>query len=215
MIGSRPRVVALAAGAAALAAGILLFVEPLSSSDEPLPAPSTTANPGGTTATPAVKSALGSQSLDRPVNGVAFEMMIPSLGYRATVREGVGAGVLERGPGHYPTTAWPGHAGTVGIAAHNVYWIDFSRLGTGDVVEVRTRRALVVYEITSSRVTDPNDRTVLAGSTSHKVALTTCYPLWAGAFATRRLIFMGREVGSYPIASPPAAQATRRPAPGE
>jgi sortase A len=214
VIGSRARVVALAAGAAALAAGILLFVEPSFSTGEALPAPAP-ANEGVTAATPAVNTgSAANQSPDRPVNGVAFEMTIPSLGYRATVHEGVDAGVLERGPGHYPTTAWPGHAGTVGIAAHNVYWIDFSRLTNGDVVEVRTRRALVVYEITSSRVTDPNDRTVLASSSAHKVALTTCYPLWAGAFATRRLIFMGREVGSYPIASPPAPHATPRRAPG-
>jgi sortase A len=135
-----------------------------------------------------------SSVLDRPVNGVAFGLSIPKLGYRATVLEGVESSVLDQGPGHYPTTAWPGHSGVVGVAAHNVYWLSFDQLAAGDRIEIQTRRALLVYDITGSKITDPNDRTVLVSSGEHRLALTTCYPLWAGAFATRRLIFFAREI---------------------
>ena len=133
---------------------------------------------------------------DRPVNGVAFSMNIPALGYRATVLEGVDYGILNRGPGHYPTTSWPGQQGTVGIAAHNVYWMSFAQLKPGDVVEIQTRRGLFIYRITGSRVTEPTDRTVLVNSAEHRLALTTCYPLWAGAFATQRLIFFATQLRS-------------------
>jgi sortase A len=132
---------------------------------------------------------------DGPVNGVAFEMTISSLGYRATVLEGVGKEVLDRAPGHYPDSAWPGRSGNVGVAAHNVYWLSFNRLRVGDRVEIRTQHGLYVYEITGSKVVSPTDRSVLAQTPDHRLTLTTCYPLWAGAFATQRLVFFAREIG--------------------
>jgi sortase A len=135
-------------------------------------------------------------ALDRPVNGVAFTMQVPALQYNATVVEGVDTAALDKGPGHYPTTAWPGHAGIVGIAAHNVYWLGFSRLEPGDQVEITTRRATFVYEVTAIKITDPNDRTVLVPSPDYRLVLTTCYPLWAGVLATQRLVFFARQTGT-------------------
>jgi sortase A len=132
---------------------------------------------------------------DGPVNGVAFHMAVPAIHYSSAVVEGVTLQNLESGPGHYPTTAWPGERGTVGIAAHNVYWLAFSQLRPGDLVVVRTQRVVVTYKITSTKVTEPNDLTVLAPTKSHRLALTTCYPLWAGAFATQRYILFATQVG--------------------
>ncbi len=133
--------------------------------------------------------------IDRPVNGVAFQISIPALGYSATVYEGVDLKTLEKGPGHYPTTAWPGHPGNVGVAAHNVYWISFSRLKAGDQVEIKTRRGLFAYEITGSKIVDPSDPHILDSTNEHQLTLTTCWPLWAGAFATQRLVFSAKEIG--------------------
>jgi LPXTG-site transpeptidase (sortase) family protein len=132
---------------------------------------------------------------DAPIDGFSFELRIPVIGYRAMVHQGVGSNVLAHGPGHYPTTPWPGRPGNVGIAAHNVYWLSFNHLKVGDRVQIRTQQGLYLYEITGSRVTDPNDRTVLAGTSDYRLTLTTCYPLWAGAFATERLIFAARALG--------------------
>ena len=132
--------------------------------------------------------------IDGPVNGVAFTMRVPALNYTATVVEGVDAASLEHGPGHYPTTAWPGRPGTVGIAAHNVYWTTFSRLAPGDRVEVTTRIGVYAYEITGAKITDPGDRSVLAPTTAHRLVMTTCYPLWAGALATQRFVVFAREL---------------------
>jgi sortase A len=132
---------------------------------------------------------------DGPVGGVDFDIIVPSLGYRATVDEGTGADVLARGPGHYATTAWPGRAGNVGIAAHNTYWIALGNLRPGDRVEIQTRHGLFAYAIREIRVVNPDDRTVLAPTSDHRLTMTTCYPLWAGAWATQRLIFVADEVG--------------------
>jgi sortase A len=130
-----------------------------------------------------------------PTDGVSFEMRVPAVGYSALVRQGVSLNVLNGGPGHYPGTPWPGQVGNVGVAGHNTFWLSFNRLQTGDRVEIRTQHALFVYEITGSKVVAPSDHTVLAPTLDSRLTLTTCYPLWAGILATKRLIFTGREIG--------------------
>jgi sortase A len=132
---------------------------------------------------------------ERPIDGFSFVLQIPAIGYSAMVHQGVSGSVLAHGPGHYPTTPWPGRLGNVGVAAHNVYWLSFNRVKVGDRVEIHTQHGVFLYVITGSRVTDPNDRTVLAPSSDYRLTLTTCNPLWAGAFATQRLIFTARAVG--------------------
>jgi LPXTG-site transpeptidase (sortase) family protein len=207
----RPRrgALALTAGAVSLVAGAVVLMATLAPL---LGIAGETATIGGSVVQPI--SALGSSTVrshpdalstssgfasgvitDGPVNGVAFELTIPRLGYRATVLEGVGKEVLDRAPGHYPDSAWPGRSGNVGVAAHNVYWLSFNRLTARDRVEIRTQHGLYVYAITGSKVVSPTDRTVLAQTPEHRLTLTTCYPLWAGAFATQRLVFFACEIG--------------------
>jgi sortase A len=138
---------------------------------------------------PNVPPAVVAPDLKHPVNGVDFAISIPKLHYFAAVKEGVGTGVLYDGPGHYPQTPWPGDAGMVGVAAHNVYWIDFPKLVPGDEVDLQTRYGTYRYHVTGSRIVDPNDRSVLVPEAlGFHLTLTTCWPLWAGAFATQRYV---------------------------
>lgn len=212
-VGERRRLwtkILLAAGSIAFLAGLTLLLTSLAPmfvqrSDSatvvaPLAAPVTTAlGPSVAVAPspsiPGPKPATIAQPPDTPVDGTSFEMRIPVLGYSAMVQQGVSLNILARGPGHYPTTAWPGQPGNVGVAAHNVYWLSLNRLKAGDRIEIQTQHGLYTYEITGSKVTDPNDRTVLAATSDDRLTLTTCYPLWAGALATKRLIFFAREIG--------------------
>jgi LPXTG-site transpeptidase (sortase) family protein len=208
----RPAVVLLAAGAIAFVTGASILAASLApmwgigaetatmTAVEPVQAPSVIDSTSGLSFSASIKSSVNEVItapvvIDRPVNGVAFQMRIPAIGYSATVVEGVDAKALAKGPGHYPTSAWPGRPGNVGVAAHNVYWLSFNRLKAGDRVEIQTLHGLYVYEITGSKVVDPNDRTVLQSTAEHQLTLTTCYPLWAGAYATKRLIFFAHEIG--------------------
>lgn len=139
-------------------------------------------------------------SLERPVNGVDFALRIPKLDYFAAVKEGVDGGVLYASPGHYPSTMWPGNAGTVGVAAHNVYWINFPQLANGDEIDVETRYGLYRYRVVGNKVVDPGDRTVLvSNSGGHHLTLTTCWPLWAGAFATQRYVIFADQFWPVPV----------------
>jgi LPXTG-site transpeptidase (sortase) family protein len=139
-------------------------------------------------------------ALKHPVNGVDFAIRIPRLGYFAAVKEGIDAGVLYSSPGHYPTTMWPGDPGTVGVAAHNVYWINFPQLTRGDEIDVETRYGVYRYRMTGSEVVNPDNRTVLVPySDGYRLTLTTCWPLWAGAFAKQRYVIFAQQVWPVPV----------------
>jgi sortase A len=139
-------------------------------------------------------------SLKRPVDGIDFAIRIPKLGYFAAVREGVDSGVLYSGPGHYPATRWPGDPGTVGVAAHNVYWINFPKLVRGDEIDLETRYGVYRYDVTDTEIVNPDNRTALVtDQDGYHLTLTTCWPLWAGAFATQRYIIHTDQVWPVPI----------------
>jgi sortase A len=135
--------------------------------------------------------------LMQPVGGVDFAIRVPRLGYYAAVREGVETTVLYSGPGHYPETPWPGRAGMVAVAAHNVYWIDFPQLANGDEVDLETRYGTFRYAVTGSRIVQPDDRTIVVQGPGRHLTLTTCWPIWAGSFATRRYVIFADQ--TYPV----------------
>jgi sortase A len=143
---------------------------------------------------PFIASTKVDRTLQRPVKGIDFAIRVPKLHYFAAVREGVDATILYSGPGHYPGTVWPGDQGTVGVAAHNVYWIDFPQLSVRDEIDLETRYGTFRYRVTGSKIVSPNDRTVVMPSeTGYHLVLTTCWPLWAGAFATRRYVIFAEQ----------------------
>jgi LPXTG-site transpeptidase (sortase) family protein len=146
---------------------------------------------------PAVPAAQPPANLMQPVDGVDFAIRVPKLGYYAAVREGVGLSILYSGPGHYSETPWPGQDGMVGVAAHNVYWVDFPSLAKGDEVDLETRYGVFKYAVTGSRIVEPDDRTILVQGPGRHLTLTTCWPTWAGSFATRRFIVFTDQI--YPV----------------
>jgi len=138
-------------------------------------------------------------SLMHPVNGVDFAIRVPKLGYYAAVKEGVDWNALYAGPGHYPTTMWPGEEGMVGVAAHNEYWINFPQLKAGDEVDIETRYGTYRYRVTGSAIVNPDNRTVLVpDSPGYHLTLTTCWPTWAGVFATKRYIIFTNQFWPIP-----------------
>jgi LPXTG-site transpeptidase (sortase) family protein len=141
-------------------------------------------------------------TLKHPVKGVDFAIRVPKLNYFAAVREGISTTILYSGPGRYPGTVWPGDQGSVGVAAHNVYWINFPILKVGDEIDLETRYGLFRYTVTGSKIVNPDNRTVLVSDApGYHLVLTTCWPLWAGAFATQRYIIFAEQ--TYPKIVPP------------
>lgn len=126
---------------------------------------------------------------------IAFAIRVPRLNYYSAVVEGVDVGHLALGPGHYPNTPYPGRPGNVGIAAHNSYWLGFGELRAGDKIVLETRYGTFTYLVTGTRIVQPDDRTVFSRASGYRLTMTTCWPLWAGALATRRYVISAEEQG--------------------
>jgi len=150
---------------------------------------------------PAVPVEQPQPNLMPPVDGVDFAIRVPRLGYYAAVREGVDLTILYSGPGHYPGTPWPGQRGMVAVAAHNVYWIDFPQLAKGDEVDLETRYGNFRYAVTNTRIVEPDDRSIVVQGPGRHLTLTTCWPLWAGSFATRRYVIFTEQTFPAPPSS--------------
>jgi LPXTG-site transpeptidase (sortase) family protein len=86
-----------------------------------------------------------------------------------------------------------GHAGVVGIAAHNTCWLGFAAVQPGDEVQLETRYGAFRYMVSGIRVVSPSDGSVLWPAAGRQRMLTKCWPLWAGSLAPQRLAIFGRQ----------------------
>lgn len=155
---------------------------------------------------PATKKAdVSDQKRDKLEDGTSFVpgeaialLRIPAFGaeYEIPILEGVDLDLLDRGVGHYPTTAMPGQIGNFAIAGHRVtHGQPFSRLldlDKGDEVVVETRDAIYTYVIDQPArgltvsdkdtwVIDPVPGKTDVAPTQALMTLTTCQDLFRSA----------------------------------
>lgn len=118
--------------------------------------------------------------------GEAFgRILIPSIDADYVVIEGTGTGDLQKGPGHYPTTALPGQARTVAIAGHRTtYGAPFrqiDKIEEGDEITLEMPYGDAVYEVTGTRIVDPEDVQIVDDLGRERLVLTACHPLYSAA----------------------------------
>jgi len=166
------------------------------------PTTTTSPEPGSTTVSPVTTpTPVGSGSVPaegRPVGTIR----IPKLGVSAVVVEGVAAGDLRQGPGHYPGTPLPGQAGNAAIAGHRTTYgapfFDLNELGPGDDIEVTTTQGAFRFRVTRTLVVAPSDASVIAPTLSPELTLTTCNPRFS---ASQRLVVQA-SLDSIPAPTP-------------
>ena len=190
-----------------------------------VPDESTVATAPGRTAPPPVATATTTATTTAPTpttvpplpsaqHGDAVALIkIPEVGIDWAVVEGIGRDDLKKGPGHYPTTPWPGQLGNAAIAGHRTtYGAPFNRLDefeVGDEITVTDVSGEFTYKVTRKFVVSPSDVTVLAppdDPTAALLTLTTCHPKYS---ANQRLIIQAALVGT-PL-PPDAGQTTPVP----
>jgi sortase A len=119
----------------------------------------------------------------------------PSIGLSVIVVQGTEAGDLRKGPGHYPSTAFPGEGSTVAVAGHRTtYGAPFSRidaLESGDAITVELPYGTVEYRVTSHRIVDDNDLSVLESRDREELVLQACHPRF---FSSQRYLVYARPV---------------------
>jgi sortase A len=129
-----------------------------------------------------------------PGDAIAL-LRIPAFGpdYEVPILSGTDLSFLNRGVGHYTSTAGPGQIGNFAVAGHRVtHGQPFSRLlelDAGDQVIVETRDAIYTYVMdgsprnltvndTETWVLDPDPHDPGATATKALLTLTTCQDLF-------------------------------------
>jgi sortase A len=167
--------------------------------------------------------------------GIA-NIYIPRFGrdYAWTIVEGVNAGDLEKGPGHYPGTATPGKVGNFAVAGHRVGkgepFLNLDKLRAGDPVIIETKTNWYVYRVKGKagditakdadgipgrQIVSPSDGQVVlpvpndpgAKPTEKLMTMTTCTPKFTAA---QRMIVYAKLQQTVPrngSAKPPAITA--------
>lgn len=107
-------------------------------------------------------------------------IVISKIGLTQAVSEGISKEVLQKSPGHYPTSVNPGEIGYCAIAGHRVtYSKPFNRLGelkNGDEIILKTPDDKFIYQVFSSKQIKATEKIALEESKDAKLILTTCAP---------------------------------------
>lgn len=112
-------------------------------------------------------------------------LRIPEIGLDTVMVEGTDAASLRAGPGHYPSTAFPGEGRTVGVAGHRTtYQAPFRRINElepGDEISVEMPYGDLSYEVTRTKIVEPTQVEVVRERDRELVVLTACHPLYSAA----------------------------------
>jgi LPXTG-site transpeptidase (sortase) family protein len=119
------------------------------------------------------------------------KLEIPAMSYVAIMLEGTSDRVLANGPGHMTGSSYPGEAGTMIVSGHNTFMLGLPSLKKGDQVVFTDPDGQFVYVVDGTKIINPSDRLALTTTGRPTLEMTTCWPIWAGALATQRLVIFG------------------------
>jgi sortase A len=124
-------------------------------------------------------------------------LRVPRLRIDVPVLEGTDDLTLNRGAGWIEGTARPGEAGNVGLSAHrDGFFRPLKDVAVGDEIVVETPRASSRYEVTWTKIVDPDDVSVLDPTGGAALTLVTCYPFYFVGSAPQRFIVRAAPVGA-------------------
>jgi sortase A len=129
-------------------------------------------------------------------------IVIGKIGVDFDVIEGTDTGSLEKGPGHYPSTAFPGLGQTVAIAGHRTTYLAPFRhidvLKAGDQIVLKMPYARFTYVVQYRRIVLPTALWVTKDVGYDRLVLSACNPLYSAA---QRIIVFARLTAMQPSAA--------------
>ncbi len=131
---------------------------------------------------------------------------IPKIGAGYTVVQGTDTSSLEKGPGHYPATAFPGLGQTVAIAGHRTTYLapfrHIDALRPGDRIMLTMPYGQFTYVVQYTKIVAPTALWVTRDVGYERLVLSACNPLYSAA---QRIIVFARLKSVSPLG--PAGQA--------
>lgn len=110
---------------------------------------------------------------------------IPSIDVDIVFVEGTDTSSLQKGPGHYPETAFPGQGRTVAIAGHRTTYLapfrEINEIADGDEITLEMPYATFTYEVEKHRIVTPDQVEIVRDVGSERLVLTACHPLYSAA----------------------------------
>jgi sortase A len=126
-------------------------------------------------------------------------IQLPNIG-TYTVVQGTDDTTLQKGPGHYPQTAFPGLGQTVAIAGHRTtYLAPFRHLDAvkpGQRIVLTLRYARFTYTAQYTRIVNPTAWWITRNVGYDRLVLSACNPLYS---ASQRIVVFGRLVQMVPL----------------
>ena len=130
---------------------------------------------------------------------------IPRVDLSSVVLQGSDDRTLRRGPGHLENTPLPGEPGNVVIAGHrDTFFRALRDVRPGDDIFVDAPPGRVHYRVTSTRVVNAYDLSVLGPTSDAVLSLITCYPFWVLGPAPDRFVVRAERVNAPAPAELPA-----------
>jgi sortase A len=125
---------------------------------------------------------------------------MPKVSATYTVVQGTDTGSLEKGPGHYPQTAFPGVGQTVAIAGHRTTYLapfrNINRMDRGDTIILIMRYAKFTYTVQYHQVVPPNAWWITQNKGYERLVLSACNPLYS---ASQRIVVFARLQSEQPL----------------
>ena len=126
-------------------------------------------------------------------------IQLPKIG-TYTVIQGTDTSSLEKGPGHYPQTAFPGVGQTVAIAGHRTtYLAPFRHLDAvkpGQQIVLTMRYARFTYAVQYTRIVTPTAWWITRNLGYDRLVLSACNPLYS---ASQRIVLFARLKQMVPL----------------
>jgi sortase A len=121
------------------------------------------------------------------------KIVINKIGASFDVVQGTDTSSLEKGPGHYPGTAFPGLGQTVAIAGHRTTYLAPFRhidlLSPGDKIVLKMPYAQFTYVVQYHKIVLPTALWVTDNVGYERLVLSACNPLYSAA---QRIIVFAR-----------------------
>jgi sortase A len=126
-------------------------------------------------------------------------IVIHRIGASFDVVQGTDTASLEKGPGHYPATAFPGLGQTVAIAGHRTTYLapfrHIDELKPGDTILLKMPYANFTYVVQYHKIVLPTALWVTRNVGYERLVLSACNPLYS---AVQRIIVFARLQSMQP-----------------
>jgi sortase A len=141
-----------------------------------------------------------------PTGAAIGRIVISKIGASYDVVQGTDTASLEKGPGHYPGTAFPGLGQTVGIAGHRTTYLapfrHIDELSPGDQILLKMPYAQFTYVVQYHKIVLPTALWITKNVGYERLVLSACNPLYSAA---QRIIVFARLERVKPVGSIVAA----------